>query len=206
MVIARNLDRVFAGGLAALEALNFEIARGAFVAIVGPSGCGKSTLLRILATLDRADSGEAEVDGFPLGDGVEVRSRIGFTGHRPGFYGELSGRENLALWSRLHQLPEHGTNIDATLERVGLKSFSNDRTGIYSRGMLQRLALARAALHRPTTLLLDEPFAALDGDGRELLRTLIAEWRADNRAVLVVAHGSRLAADRTLVLADGVVA
>ena len=74
-----------------------------------------------------------------------------------------------------------------------------------ARQRLQRLALARAALHRPTTLLLDEPFAALDGDGRELLRTLIAEWRADNRAVLVVAHGSRLVADRTLVLADGVV-
>ena len=204
MLTASGLQKRF-GARRVLRGLDLAVEDGEVVLLQGENGAGKSTLLRILATLDRADSGEAEVDGFPLGDGVEVRSRIGFTGHRPGFYGELSGRENLALWSRLHQLPEHGTNIDATLERVGLKSFSNDRTGIYSRGMLQRLALARAALHRPTTLLLDEPFAALDGNGRELLRTLIAEWRADNRAVLVVAHGSRLAADRTLVLADGVV-
>ena len=135
-----------------------------------------------------------------------MRSRIGFAGHRPGFYGELSGRENLVLWAQLHQMPEHEIDIDATLDRVGLKSFSDDRTGIYSRGMLQRLALARASLHRPTTLLLDEPFAALDSAGRELLRTLIAEWRDDGRAVLVVAHGSGLAADRTLALADGVLA
>ena len=204
MLTSSGLQKRF-GARRVLRGLDLAVEDGEVVLLQGENGAGKSTLLRILATLDRADSGEAEVDGFPLGDGVEVRSRIGFTGHRPGFYGELSGRENLALWSRLHQLPEHGTNIDAILERVGLKSFSNDRTGIYSRGMLQRLALARAALHRPTTLLLDEPFAALDGDGRELLRTLIAEWRTDNRAVLVVAHGSRLAADRTLVLADGVV-
>ena len=205
MLTARGLQKRF-GARRVLRGLDLAVEDGEVVLLQGENGAGKSTLLRILATLDRADSGEAEVDGFPLGDGVEVRSRIGFTGHRPGFYGELSGRENLALWARLHQLPEHETNIDATLERVGLKSFSNDRTGIYSRGMLQRLALARAALHRPTTLLLDEPFAALDGDGRELLRTLIAEWRADNRAVLVVAHGSGLTADRTLELADGVVA
>ena len=205
MLTASGMQKRF-GARRVLRGLDLTVEDGEVVLLQGENGAGKSTLLRILATLDRADSGEAEVDGFPLGDGVEVRSRIGFTGHRPGFYGELSGRENLALWAQLPQLPEHGTNIDATLKRVGLKSFSNDRTGIYSRGMLQRLALARAALHRPTTLLLDEPFAALDGDGRELLRTLIAEWRADNRAVLVVAHGSRLAADRTLVLADGVVA
>ena len=205
MLTASGLQKRF-GARRVLRGLDLAVEDGEVVLLQGENGAGKSTLLRILATLDRADSGEAEVDGFPLGDGVEVRSRIGFTGHRPGFYGELSGRENLALWARLHQLPEHETNIDATLKRVGLKSFSNDRTGIYSRGMLQRLALARAALHRPTTLLLDEPFAALDGDGRELLRTLIAEWRADNRAVLVVAHGSGLTADRTLELADGVVA
>ena len=204
MLTASGLQKRF-GARRVLRGLDLAVEDGEVVLLQGENGAGKSTLLRILATLDRADSGEAEVDGFPLGDGVEVRSRIGFTGHRPGFYGELSGRENLALWARLHQLPEHETNIDATLERVGLKSFSNDRTGIYSRGMLQRLALARAALHRPTTLLLDEPFAALDGDGRVLLRTLIAEWRADNRAVLVVAHGSGLTADRTLELADGVV-
>ena len=205
MLTASGLQKRF-GARRVLRGLDLAVEDGEVVLLQGENGAGKSTLLRILATLDRADSGEAEVDGFPLGDGVEVRSRIGFTGHRPGFYGELSGRENLALWARLHQLPEHETIIDAILERVGLKSFSNDRTGIYSRGMLQRLALARAALHRPTTLLLDEPFASLDCDGRELLRTLIAEWRADNRAVLVVAHGSRLAADRTLVLAEGVVA
>ena len=205
MLTASGLQKRF-GARRVLRGLDLAVEDGEVVLLQGENGAGKSTLLRILATLDRADSGEAEVDGFPLGDGVEVRSRIGFTGHRPGFYGELSGRENLALWARLHQLPEHETNIDAILKRVGLKSFSNDRTGIYSRGMLQRLALARTALHQPTTLLLDEPFAALDGDGRELLCTLIAEWRADNRAVLVVAHGSGLTADRTLVLADGVVA
>ncbi len=205
MLTATGLQKSF-GARQVLRGVDLTVKDGEVVLLQGENGAGKSTLLHILATLERADGGEAEVDAFPLGDGVEVRSRIGFTGHRTGFYGELSGRENLELWAQLHQLPEHETNIEAILARVGLKSFSNDRTGIYSRGMLQRLALARTALHRPTTLLLDEPFAALDGDGRELLCTLIAEWRADNRAVLVVAHGSGLTADRTLVLADGVLA
>jgi heme exporter protein A len=205
MLAVRGLQKAF-GARRVLRGLDLSVADGEVVLLQGENGAGKSTLLRILATLDHADSGEAMVDGFPLGDGVEVRSRIGFAGHRPGFYGELSGRENLAFWARLHQLPEHETDLGATLERIGLKAFANDRTSIYSRGMLQRLALARASLHRPTTLLLDEPFAALDSAGRELLRTLIAEWRDDGRAVLVVAHGSGLTADRTLALADGVLA
>ena len=205
MLAVRGLQKAF-GARRVLRGLDLSVADSEVVLLQGENGAGKSTLLRILATLDRADSGEAEVDGFALSDGVEVRSRIGFAGHRPGFYGELSGRENLALWAQLHQLPEHSAEIDATLERVGLKAFADDRTGIYSRGMLQRLALARATLHQPTTLLLDEPFAALDSAGRELLRTLISEWRDEGRAVLVVAHGSGLAADRTLALADGVLA
>ena len=205
MLTSSGLQKRF-GARRVLSGIDLTVEDGEVVLLQGENGAGKSTLLRILATLERADSGEVEVDAFPLGDGVEVRSRIGFTGHRPGFYGELSGRENLALWARLHQLPEHAAEIDETLERVGLGAFADDRTGIYSRGMLQRLALARAALHRPTTLLLDEPFAALDSAGRELLRTLIDTWRDDGRAVLLVAHGSGLAPDRTLVLADGVLA
>ena len=205
MLTSSGLQKRF-GARRVLRRIDLTVEDGEVVLMQGENGAGKSTLLRILATLERADSGEVEVDAFPLGDGVEVRSRIGFTGHRPGFYGELSGRENLALWARLHQLPEHAAEIDETLERVGLGAFADDRTGIYSRGMLQRLALARAALHRPTTLLLDEPFAALDSAGRELLRTLIDTWRDDGRAVLLVAHGSGLAPDRTLVLADGVLA
>ena len=205
MLTSSGLQKRF-GARRVLRGIDLTVEHGEVVLLQGENGAGKSTLLRILATLERADSGEVEVDAFPLGDGVEVRSRIGFTGHRPGFYGELSGRENLALWARLHQLPEHAAEIDETLERVGLGAFADDRTGIYSRGMLQRLALARAALHRPTTLLLDEPFAALDSAGCELLRTLIDTWRDDGRAVLLVAHGSGLAPDRTLVLADGVLA
>jgi heme exporter protein A len=205
MLAVHGLRKAF-GARRVLRGIDLSVADGEVVLLQGENGAGKSTLLRILATLDRGDSGEAAVDGFTLSDGVEVRSRIGFTGHRPGFYGELSGRENLAFWARLHQLPEHDAEIGAMLERVGLGAFADDRTGIYSRGMLQRLTLARASLHRPTTLLLDEPFAALDSAGRELLRTLIAEWRDDGRAVLVVAHGSGLAADRTLTLADGVLA
>ena len=137
MLAVRGLQKAF-GARRVLRGLDLSVADGEVVLLQGENGAGKSTLLRILATLDRADSGEAEVDGFALSDGVEVRSRIGFAGHRPGFYGELNGRENLALWAQLHQLPEHSAEIDATLERVGLKAFADDRTGIYSRGMLQR--------------------------------------------------------------------
>ena len=166
MLAVRGLQKAF-GARRVLRGLDLSVADGEVVLLQGENGAGKSTLLRILATLDRGDSGEAAVDGFTLSDGVEVRSRIGFTGHRPGFYGELSGRENLAFWARLHQLPEHDAEIGAMLERVGLGAFADDRTGIYSRGMLQRLALARATLHQPTTLLLDEPFAALDSAGAQ---------------------------------------
>ena len=103
MLTASGLQKRF-GARRVLRGLDLAVEDGEVVLLQGENGAGKSTLLRSLTTLDRADSGEAEVDGFPLGDGVEVRSRIGFTGHRPGFYGELSGRENLALCSGSHQV------------------------------------------------------------------------------------------------------
>jgi heme exporter protein A len=178
--------------------------------VLGPNGAGKTTLLRILATLLQPNSGEVEVLGCPLPrQAWKLRGKIGYLGHAPLLYRELSGRENLRFTARLHGIDAGAAEarIDGLLEQVGMSRRADDRVVELSAGMRQRLAICRCLLHEPELLLLDEPWAHLDPEGRELAEPLLAAGSGKvARSRVLVSHdpASALAdADRALVLGHG---
>ena len=175
MIQARGLGRRF-GEKRVLDGVDLELARGGFLLVTGPNGSGKTTLLRLIAGLLVPTAGELRVDA--------PRERVGFLGHEPLVYRELTALENLDLYGRLYRVPERRERIGMLLERFGLWDARNRRADTFSRGMLQRLALSRALLHDPELLVLDEPFSALDEDGAALLDRELAELRP--RATFVV--------------------
>jgi heme exporter protein A len=191
----------------ALRGLSFRVQPGAMLTIFGPNGAGKTTLLRILATLARPTSGSVEVAGFDaVREAQEVRQRVGYVGHQPHLYEELTARENLLFVARMYGLRDGATRADALLERVGLRAKAGERVRTFSRGQAQRLALARAALHEPELLLLDEPDTGLDEEALALLEGLLAERRARGQTTALTTHhlerGLRWASD-ALTLVSG---
>jgi heme ABC exporter ATP-binding subunit CcmA len=172
-VRCRGLVRRF-GERLALAGVDLDVAAGETVLLTGPNGAGKTTLLRVLATVLRPAAGTVEVLGHRLPSGARAaRALIGYAGHDPLVYGGLTARENLELYAALYGLPE-GEAMPA-LERVGLVQRAGDLAGELSRGMLQRLSLARATLHRPPLLLLDEPTSALDEEARGVLDRVLEQ-------------------------------
>jgi heme exporter protein A len=151
--------RVFAG-------IDLDLADGGFLLVTGPNGSGKTTLLRVLARLAAPSAGELE---------LPERHTIGYLGHEPLVYRELTPLENLTLFGRLYRLPERGERIGMLLERFGLWEARHERVASFSRGMQQRLGFCRVLLHSPSLLLLDEPTNALDADGLALLAGVLAE-------------------------------
>jgi heme exporter protein A len=178
MVRARRLEKRY-GDKRVLRGVDLDVPRGGFVLVTGPNGSGKTTLLRVVAGLLAPTGGELEVD-------VD-RGRLGFLGHEPLVYRELTALENLELYGRLYRVPERRERIGMLLERFGLWDARAERAGSFSRGMLQRLALCRALLHEPELLLLDEPFSALDADGSALVDRELATL-AGERTFLVATH------------------
>ena len=176
------------GGRRILNGLSLELRAGECLGLMGGNGAGKSTLLRVLGGTMRPTSGKIEIFGSTLhGDkGVRARSRIGFLGHESMLYRDLNPRENLEVFASLYRLPE--IDIRACLDRVGLSHVGNRPTRTLSRGMLQRLALARATLHKPSILLLDEPFTGLDDNGASLLREILGEHTRQGGATLLISH------------------
>jgi heme exporter protein A len=162
-----------------LSGLAFELPRGGFLVVTGPNGAGKTTLLRLCAGLALPSAGTLEIE--------TERGRIGFLGHEPLVYRELTVLENLDLYSRLYHVPERRERIGMLLERFGLWEARRERASALSRGQLQRLALCRAVLHKPELLILDEPFSGLDSDGAELLDRELAGMRG-RRTLLVATH------------------
>ena len=190
MIRARGVGRRY-GDKRVIDSLDLDLERGGFLLVTGPNGSGKTTLLRLIAGLLVPTAGELEVG--------TTRDRIGFLGHEPLVYRELTALENLDLYGRLYRIPERRERIGMLLERFGLWDARNERVSSYSRGMVQRLALCRALLHDPELLVLDEPFSALDEDGGELLDRELAELRS-RATFLVTTHDpgrvSALATDR----------
>jgi len=178
VISARDLSKRY-GFKRVLEGLNFDLERGGVLVVTGPNGAGKTTLLRMCAGLAIPTGGTLEVEAD--------RSRIGFLGHEPLVYRELTVLENLDLYGRLYRVPERRERIGMLLERFGLWDSRRERASALSRGQLQRLALCRAVLHKPELLILDEPFSGLDTEGVALLDRELAGMRGQ-RTLLVATH------------------
>jgi heme ABC exporter ATP-binding subunit CcmA len=190
-----------------LRNVSFSVPAGQTVVIFGPNGAGKTTLLRVLATLAKPSTGSAAIAGYDLAAEADtVRSIIGYVGHQPHLYEELTARENLLFFARMFGLRDGAARADMLLARVGLKAKADGRVGSLSRGQVQRLALARGVLHDPAVLLLDEPDTGLDAEALALLGDLVRERRAAGGSVLLTTHhierGLELA-DAALVLVRG---
>jgi heme exporter protein A len=190
MIRARKLGRTF-GAKRVVHDLDLDVPRGGFLLVTGPNGSGKTTLLRLVAGLLIPTAGELQVE--------TSRERIGFVGHEPLVYRELTALENLDLYGRLYRVPERRERIGMLLERFGLWDARNQRADSFSRGMLQRLSLCRGLLHEPDLLVLDEPFSALDEEGAALLDRELADLRL-HATFLVATHDpervAALASDR----------
>jgi heme exporter protein A len=167
------------------DGLDHDVERGDIVVVTGPNGSGKTTLLRLVAGLVLPSAGELAVE-------VE-RAQLGFLAHEALVYRELTALENLDLYGRLYRVAERRERIGMLLERFDLWDARNERTGSFSRGMLQRLALCRTFLHEPTLLLLDEPFSALDTEGAELLERELASRRGAATFLVATHDAQRLA-------------
>ena len=182
--IAKSFGRV-----RVLRGLTLRVDGGDTVALFGPNGAGKSTLLRLCATLYAPTAGT-----------------LGLLGHQSFLYPDLSARENLVFYGRLYGLPRPEHAADAWLERVGLAANATRSVRVFSRGMEQRLALARTLLHDPELLLLDEPWSALDAAGADLLSEILEGLRADGRTIVVATHDferGRAVAARAVILHGG---
>jgi heme exporter protein A len=166
VIRARGLEKRY-GRRRALKPLDLDLGRGGFLVVTGANGSGKTTLLRLVAGLVAPTRGALDVDA--------TRGRLGFVGHEPLLYRDLTALENLDLYGRLYRVPERRERIGMLLERFGLWDVRSERVASYSRGMTQRLALCRALLHQPELLVLDEPFTALDAEGAGLLDRQLAE-------------------------------
>jgi len=197
------------GTARALNRLDLTIPWDQRLAILGPNGAGKTTLLRIVATLVRPTSGQITVGGLALpGQAAAVRRHIGLVSHQTFLYEELTARENLLFYGRLYRVANPRERADLLLERVGLTERADDRVRTFSRGLQQRLALARAVVHDPSILLLDEPDTGLDVAGLDLLSRLAVDESGRRRTVLLTTHDLQRAialSDRVVVLANGVV-
>lgn len=179
-----GLSKVYEGR-PALSNISFGLQPGAILALMGPNGAGKTTLLRILATLAKPTTGTIQIGTW---DGVRdadmVRSLIGYVGHQPHVYDDLTPRENLVFFARMYGLRDGNQRATKLLERIGLRTKADERTSHLSRGQLQRLAIARGILHDPDLLLLDEPDTGLDEPALELLKEIV-HTRAETAAVTI---------------------
>ena len=194
------------GERTALAGVSLQLAAGETLLVLGANGAGKTTLLRVLATLLRPSGGEARVLGCELPrEAWKLRGRIGFLGHEPLLYRDLSGRENLRFHARLHGLAGEAAEgrISTLLTAVGMEHRAGDRVGELSAGMRQRLAICRCVLHEPELLLLDEPDSNLDAEGRELAQALIGPDGGHTR-VLVTHNAERFEPEAAQVLRLGI--
>lgn len=173
----------------ALRGIDLELRRGRCLGIFGANGAGKTTLLNILSTLTRPSSGQVTIAGYDaVREADKIRPRLGMLGHRTYLYGDLTASENLQFYGRLFGVPNHHLRVQELLHSVGLDPGSRQRVRTFSRGMQQRLAIARVLLHEPELLLLDEPYTGLDQHAVERLQSLLDGLQADERTIILSTH------------------
>jgi len=188
LLSARGLVRAF-GALQVLRGVDLDVRGGEMLAIAGPNGAGKTTLLRLLAGLMRPSRGEVHIRGARLTrDDPAPRRAIGLLSHHTFLYDDLTPSENLQFTARLYGLPDPAAAIRLALDEVGLSARADTPVRHLSRGLLQRAAIARALLHQPDILLLDEPFTGLDAPAADRFRALLASQLARGRALILVSH------------------
>jgi ABC-2 type transport system ATP-binding protein len=204
MLTASHLTRRFDRRVA-VEDVTFQVAPGEIFALLGPNGAGKTTTLRMLAGLIEPSSGSVLVGGEPMTrrSASRLRSLLGFLTEAPGLWDRLTVRQNLAVYARLHGLPAPERAVDEALATFDLSNRGNDATAQLSKGLRQRVALARTLLHHPSIVLLDEPTSGLDPESARDVRELILRLRDQQRAILLSTHNLdevERVADRVAVL------
>jgi heme exporter protein A len=206
VVEARGLEKWY-GPLPAVRGVSFALAEGEFLTVFGPNGAGKSTLLRMLCGAVRPTRGAVAIEGVDVAGGeVAWRARIGLLSHQTFLYGGLTAAEHLDFFARLYGLDRRRERVEEALAEVGLRERRDDRVRGFSRGMQQRLALARTLLHDPAAVFLDEPYTGLDPHAAAMLRRVLERLRDGRRTVVLVTHnlsqGLELA-DRVVVQVGG---
>lgn len=187
-VEARGVEKWY-GPLPAVRGIDLALARGEFLTVFGPNGAGKSTLLRILCGAVRPTRGTVRIGGVEVGgDDEGWRRRIGLLSHQTFLYPGLTAAENLDFYARLYSLPDRDSRVDQALRSVELLDRRNDRVRTFSRGMQQRLALARTLLHDPEVVFLDEPYTGLDPHASAMLRAVLDRLKDGRRTVVLVTH------------------
>jgi ABC-2 type transport system ATP-binding protein len=209
MLAADALTKTF-GDRTAVERVSFDLGPGEIFALVGPNGAGKTTTLRMMAGLVAPSSGTVRFRGEAMaGDMAALRAATGFLPEAPGLWDRLTVRQNLRVYARLHGLPDPERAVDAAMDLFNVRDRADDSTAVLSKGLRQRVALARTLLHDPSVVLLDEPTSGLDPESARDVRELVLRLRNDRRAVIISTHNldevERLA-DRVALLDTHVVA
>ncbi|NKQ35846.1 MAG: ABC transporter ATP-binding protein [Chloroflexi bacterium] len=183
-----NLTKKF-DGVTAVDRLTLTIDEGEVFGFLGPNGAGKTTTVRLLTSLIAPTSGQATVLGYEVGrDDQEIRRHVGLLTETPGMYDRLSAWKNLTIYGRLYEVPDVPGQVEKYLRLLGLWDRRNDPAGTFSKGMKQKLAIARALLHEPRLLFLDEPTAALDPEAAKLVRDFIVEVKGQGRTIFLTTH------------------
>ncbi len=188
MIRTENLTKKF-GNVTAVEGLNLDVKEGEVFGFLGPNGAGKTTTVRMLTSLIGPTAGKAIVNGFETGkQDTEIRQSVGVLTETPGMYDNLSAEYNLRLYAELYDVKDVAGQVEKYLRMLGLWERRNDPAGTFSKGMKQKLAIARALLHEPRLLFLDEPTSALDPEASKLVRDFIAELRKEGRTIFMCTH------------------
>jgi heme exporter protein A len=187
VVHAEGLVRSF-GGRRVVDCVSFTLRAGDCLALFGPNGAGKTTLLRLVAGLLAPAQGTVQVNGIPLRDGAAARAQVGLVSHASMLYGALTVRENVELAARLYGLPDPSAAARAALELMKVEDRAETPARTLSRGLQQRVSIARAMVHAPRLLLCDEPYTGLDDAGSAALTEVLSERREAGAALLLVTH------------------
>ncbi len=188
IIEAKEVKKEF-GFKAVLKGVDLQLKEGDFLALFGPNGAGKTTFIQILCSLMRPSSGKVCIVGFdPRSDREALCEVIGFVSHHTFLYHNLSAFENLKFYGMMYNVPALDAKIEKLLELVGLADFANDQVQTFSRGMQQRLSLARAIIHDPMVLFLDEPYTGLDQLGAEDLKQILVEFRDKGKTIVMTSH------------------
>jgi heme ABC exporter ATP-binding subunit CcmA len=206
IIEAQGLTKSFGNHLA-INGVDLKVGKGESVVIFGPNGAGKTTLIKVLATIMNPTSGSLLIDGMsPKDDAEKIRRRIGVITHQTFLYSTLTAYENLEFYCRLYEVPRARERIHAVAEMVSMTSRLHDRVGTLSRGMQQRLSIARSLLHQPTLMLLDEPETGLDQQAISVLQQVLQAADGQKRTVILTTHNLERGlefSDRLLILSRG---